>query len=289
MPIHLRENQYPGVNAHLHSYLQNEPGGWESFHTDYITFLRVALDAQLPSGYVARSEMGLQISEITPFPTTPSRTRTDVTIFQTRPTSGLSENAGITSMPTALLSIPETLEIEEYLPGLMIYQSIEGQSRPVTRIEVLSPANKPGGSHYPRYIEKRIETLQAGLRLIEIDFLHETRPIIRGITSYPDREAEAYPYSIIVTDPRPSFEEGQSKVYGFSVGDTIPVIEIPLADADVIVFDFGAVYNQFYANTRFFGETVDYEQLPVRFETYSPDDQQRIRAQMQAVSKNIQR
>src|SRR5690606_10252748 len=109
--------------------------------------------------------------------------------------------------------------------------------------------------------------------------------IIRGITSYPDREAEAYPYSIIVTDPRPSFEEGQSKVYGFSVGDTIPVIEIPLADADVIVFDFGAVYNQFYANTRFFGETVDYEQLPVRFETYSPDDQQRIRAQMQAVSK----
>jgi hypothetical protein len=31
MPIHTRKNLYQGVNAHLHSYLQQE-GGWESFH-----------------------------------------------------------------------------------------------------------------------------------------------------------------------------------------------------------------------------------------------------------------
>ena len=289
MPIHLRENQYQGVNAHLHSYLQNETGGWESFHTDYITFLRVALDSQLPSGYTARSELGLQISEITPAIRPIRRTKPDVTIFQTRASSQVAEATLVAATPTALFPIPETMDSEEYLPGLIIYQTGEGQppGRPITRFEVLSPANKPSGSHYPRYIEKRVETLHVGLRLVEIDFLHETRPVIQAIASYPNREEGAFPYSILVTDPRPSFEQGQTKFYGLSIDTTIPAIEIPLAGADSLIFDFDAVYNQFFASTRFFGEIVDYEQLPPRFETYTPADQQRIKARMQAVAESV--
>ena len=38
MPLHLRENQYRGVNAHLHSALQNEFDAWGVFSRDaYIT------------------------------------------------------------------------------------------------------------------------------------------------------------------------------------------------------------------------------------------------------------
>ena len=39
MPVHQRDNQYRGVNAHLHSLLQREGGGWEMFHAAHITHL----------------------------------------------------------------------------------------------------------------------------------------------------------------------------------------------------------------------------------------------------------
>ncbi len=289
MPIHFRENQYPGINAHLQSYLQNETGGWESFHADYITFLRVGLDNELPPGYVARSEMGLQISEIAPSQRQPSRSKPDIMIFQRGVTTTQGRTDGIVARPTATYAISETLEPQETLTGLVIYQTGEGTppGRAITRIEVLSPANKPGGSHHRAYIQKRTETLRAGLRLVELDFLHESRPIIHIIPSYPDHEEGARPYSIIVSDPRPSLDQGQTALYSFEVDQILEAISIPLAGADHLAFDFGAVYDQCYASSRFFGETIDYAQFPVRFERYSTADQQRIRARMQAIAASV--
>ena len=77
-------------------------------------------------------------------------------------------------------------------------------SKPVTRIEMLSPANKPGGSHFRDYATARDRALDAGLRLVEIDLLHERPPITTEIPSYRLGEADAYPYSILVSDPRPT-------------------------------------------------------------------------------------
>src|SRR5690606_31840147 len=112
----------------------------------------------------------------------------------------------------------------EELNSIMIYHAKGG--KPITRIELLSPANKPQGSHYGTYLVKRDETLRAGLRLIEMDYLHETRPILPGIPSYADGEQDAFPYHIIVSDPRPTFHEGKVNVYSFGVMDALPVIDI---------------------------------------------------------------
>lgn len=35
-------NLYPGVNAHLNSFLQSEGGGWESFHAQYLVMIAAA-------------------------------------------------------------------------------------------------------------------------------------------------------------------------------------------------------------------------------------------------------
>ncbi|MDZ4765058.1 MAG: hypothetical protein SGI73_10955 [Chloroflexota bacterium] len=63
MPIHLRDNQYRGVNAHLHSLLQSDYDGWETFHRDHIGYLRLELERALPveSGYFVLAERSLQI------------------------------------------------------------------------------------------------------------------------------------------------------------------------------------------------------------------------------------
>lgn len=275
-------NRYPGVDPHLNSFLQAEGGAWESFHAEYIVQLRVALDARLPAGYLALAEKSLQISEIIP-----PRTRPVVMIYRARAVPAAARDADLPlSAPTATFALPDLLDDEETLTGVMIYQAGSGSplGRPVTRIELLSPANLPGGSHHARYLERRLETLQSGLNLIEIDFLHESRPLLRAFASYPDGDPAAFPYVILVSNPHPSFAEGVSELFGFGVVDPVPVIAVPLVASESLVFDFGAVYHQVYASLRLVGAVVDYAQEPTHFSRYQPDDQALIRLRMQQIA-----
>lgn len=228
-------NPYPGINAHLNSFLQSEGGGWEMFHAVTIGFLASHLEVNLPGNYFVADEKSLQV-----------------------------------------------FDEEDYLSSVVIYrlESNEFPGKPITRIELLSPENKPGGSHHANYLMKRRETLESGLRLVEIDWLHETRPVIRGIPSYPDHEDGAFPYWVIVSDPRPSLALGKTDVYGVGMDEILPVTHIPLDDEDVIPVDFGLIYKQTFESRRLFSIVSDYTKEPPRFQTYAPADQARIRQRM---------
>lgn len=285
MPIHSRRNEYLGVNAHLHSYFQNR-ADWESFHTDHITDLARAINAQLPPGYIVLSERSMQIREFT-LDTIRWR-KPDIRIYADQPSdtlkNPLSFNAGVA---TRTHHVIDTLDAEEdlYFSSVMIYETLEDADarRAVTHIELLSPANKIG-TNRRAYLQKRREALQAGLNLVEIDYLHQTEPIARNIPSYPQRDPEATAYTILVSQPHPTFEEGPAITYGFGVDIPIPVIEIPLAQEQAIQVDFGAPYHQTFNGLLAFSAFVDYAELPLNFDTYSPADQERIRQRMNAVA-----
>lgn len=286
MPIHFRENQYNGVNAHLHSLFQRTGGGWEGFHLEHIAHLREAIDAALPEGYYAVTERSLQLSfiDLDLVERTIHKIRADIALFgesQARPSS---PHAAVAT-PTAVFPIVQTFIEEEPLDSVVIRHVSESSGLlPVTRVELLSPANKPGGSHFRQYFEKRQGTLQSGINLVELDYLHETRPVSSLIPSYPDKEANAYPYSIFVNNPHPSLVEGETSVYGFSVDEILPIIAIPLEGLDSIAVEFQMIYQRTFNTNRFYGtKLVDYEQLPVNFEAYTEADQQRIRERMLAV------
>src|SRR5262249_44712225 len=95
MALQSEQNLYPGINAHLNSILQNEPGGWQSFHAGHVTHLFETIDANLPPGYFARSEKTMQISEIIPAvgPRSASRTTPDVMVFQSVKNGGQARTA----------------------------------------------------------------------------------------------------------------------------------------------------------------------------------------------------
>lgn len=152
--------------------------------------------------------------------------------------------------------------------------------RAVTRIELLSPSNKQGGSNYESYWVKRAEAVETGVPLIEIDYLHESPPLINKLPVYPEHP-EAYPYSVIVTDPRPNWSKGRVKFYGFGVNEPIKAIPVPLAGDEGIVFDLNALYQHTF-QAGLWGTLIDYSQEPERFETYSADDQALIRKLMAA-------
>jgi Protein of unknown function (DUF4058) len=278
------KNRYPGINPHLNSRLQSPGGGWETFHASCIEHLAMVLETQLPENYLPFTEKSLQVTLV--------ESDTEVLIanlgtrypdvFVTHEGDKIAGNQQFSATtPTLTLPLVDSFDEEEILMGLVIYRftSRELPGVPVTRIELLSPANKPGGSNYAQYIRNRRETLLAGLRLVEIDWLHETRPIIPTIPSYPDHEAESYPYSIIVSDPRPSIEQGKTDVYSFRLSQPLPIINIPLDGSDVVTLDFTHVYNETIERRRFFS-LIDYAQLPARFETYSDTDQAYIRQHM---------
>jgi hypothetical protein len=283
MPLHFRENQYNGINAHLHSLLQSEGGGWEVFHGAYITYLTEAIDSVLPTGYYVLNEKSLQINllDLSTGDANRSRSRPDLSIYErTEPSPGIITFASATA-PTLILSIPETLPDEDYLQSVIVYQQVSDEAIPIVRIELLSPANKPGGSYADVYTEKRKEALESGSRLIELDFLHETRSHIALIPSYPRKEPKSHPYIVAVSDPHPSLERGYTTIYGFDVDALIPKIDVPLSGEDKVGIDFDAAYQRTFASNRYYGTIlVDYEQLPINFDSYTEADQQRIRERM---------
>lgn len=128
--------------------------------------------------------------------------------------------------------------------------------------------------------------MESGIALVEIDFLNESRPTLRQPPVYP--EDEAHPYRIIIFDPRPTIWEGVARIVEFNVDAPIPSPDIPLSANDVLTLDFDAPYQETLTKAAYGLDLVDYSQLPLHFERYSPDDQARIANRMLAVIEAAQ-
>lgn len=291
MPVRARKNQYRGINAHWHSLLQQEAGGWVTFHSDHITNIKEALNRVLPENYYARTEKSLQVAlaqfDIDPNIISAKTTRPDVGIFQTVVSATPHVSLSGTATPTLTLPASWQISVDEELNAVTIYEIKETHHQPVTRIKLLSASNKP--PHHRDYLSQRSMTLSAGICLVEMDYLHETpSPIYyeqRSLPDYPRQEANAYPYSIAVTDPHsiPAYPTGLTSFYCFHVDEPIPVIPIPLARQEAIPFDFNRVYQHTFENDRYAYISIDYSQPPLNMQRYSPFDQARIEKRRLAV------
>lgn len=260
---------------------ETSPALWHSFHSSHIGDITNALNDMLPENYVARSEQSLQIrSETFEFGAKSQRREPDVSIYARFPSAlPQRESLATASVDMVEVALEETLQFaEEFTMAAVVIREVSvGQQlgRIVTRLELLSPSNKPGDEGYEAYHKGRNQALFSHVPLIEIDYLHET-PL-------PLNYRRRHAYYIVISDPRPSVDTGKATLNGFNFDAPFPVIEIPLAESETLTFDFGAVYNHTFERGRW-GKMLDYTALPERFETYSPEDRERIQAVMQRVS-----
>jgi hypothetical protein len=295
MAIYSDKNLYPGVNAHLNSFLQSRGRHWRSFHANHITDLERAIRAKLPPGYIVASEESLQVQAIDTESGSMknAQVQPDVTVFDPsrRTSSGTTRMMEVPGVGIVEeVKLVDLLEEEDTLSSLIVYE-IAGDSdlgRPVTRIELLSPSNKPGGSIYKEYMGKKWMWLYLGLRLVEIDYLHQTPPIAPRLPSYPHQQQDAYPYTVIVSDPRPELEDGTGFIYKIAVDHLLPTITIPLAGEDVIKVDLGAAYQITFENSPFLKIAVDYAQDPVNFDRYTEADCAKISALLNQIRETHQ-
>ncbi len=290
------KNQYLGINAHLHSYWQAE-GGWSDFHSRHIVHLVDTLKPLLlPLGYTAAIEPSIQIRRLDG-PAAPENPEADVLIYERDPGRIRQPHPQpvLTSAGEVVLPLVETLQIDQRSArdyrAVKLYALRAGRPQrgePIAWIELLSPNNKPGGRDAQEYLDKRIKIVENGIVFIELDYLHESAPTIRGFPSYRRRRSQtaaagAHPYRLVIIDPRPDLAHGQVRVREFDVDEALPTVTIPLVADDALAFDFGRPYRKTFEEALFGLELVDYGQLPVNFQRYSDADQARIAARMVTV------
>ncbi len=291
MSIHLRQNVYNGVNAHLHSVLQTpgtdeSPSPWRGFHNQFITHIMEALNAALPPGYVAVNEQSLQIlGETDGGIPIRSRPIPDVSVMQSG-TAHKAQTQAAPDTPTLELTVVETLAPDNSIDAVRVYRQTEHSlwGRPVAHIELLSPSNMPGETNFVAYTTKRSATLRSTIPMIELDLLHESPSPIHKVPLYP-MEVGSFAYAVIVSDPRRT-AEGRVRVYGFTVDAAMPTVTIPLVEEDELGFNFGDPYQAGYERGPWH-KLVDYSQQPVRIETYHEQDQNRIKAVMGRAAQTL--
>lgn len=167
--------------------------------------------------------------------------------------------------------------------AVVIYQTDTDAvlGKAVTRIELLSPGNKRGAG-YLQYREKRVAALRGGVALVEIDLLHETPPVVKGVPPYPTAPG-SHAYTITTSDPTPTLDDGFSLTYGFAVGTPLPTVALPVG-AGAVDCDFDAVYQSVYLSLSAYSRRVDYAEPPPNLDRYSDRDQAVIRAVMTAAA-----
>lgn len=284
MPVRSIRNQYRGVNAHLHSMWQAE-GTWNRFQNMYIAALNQALRAQLrPLGYIAQIEEGLQIRRIGE---PPLRPRSDVAIRDLNPPHQAA-GRGVGLLESAF-AIPELdLDAEDnehsYMAVALYARDDDEDGRIVGWLELLSPSNKGDGDDAATYRAKRRLLLEQGIVFIEIDLLHESKPTYPRFVDYSNLRlhAGAHPYRILILEPRPTYRESRVGWSEFDIDEPLPTKRVPLSGDESIYFDFNAPYQKLFVDT-FYGDEVDYAQLPQHFECYRSADQMRIARRMISV------
>lgn len=135
------------------------------------------------------------------------------------------------------------------------YASIEirdsAQNMLITTIEILSPVNKRG-RHLQDYREKRQKLFQAGVHLLELDFVR------RGTRPYSHPRIPKTPYLVTLTRAKATAAE----VWPIGLRDTLPTVLVPLRTPDPDVsLPLQDVIEAIYEDAGY-DVTIDYDQPP---------------------------
>jgi hypothetical protein len=282
------KNQYLGINAHLHSLWQ-ATGRWNRFHNVHIAQLMMLLKAQLlPIGYTAEIEESLQIRRLGD---EPKRPKAGILIRDLNPYRSSPSPIPVVGAETMVMEelIVEEEGKEHPYSAVAIYErdADEEAGEPIAWVELLSPSNKGLSKDAVLYQTKREALLRGGMVFVELDYLSETSPTFERLPDYTQQHPGATAYRLLVLDPRPELRRGLAYLYFLGVDASVPPVTIPLSAGDKIVFDFGAAYRKTFEEG-LYGYDLDYRQLPLNFERYSPADQTRIACRMVAILKAAQ-
>jgi hypothetical protein len=237
---------FPGMNPFLEA-----PYHWQPFHTMFLGTLQQQLSTLLPSGFVSRPEQRVYIvpdeREIRP----------DVITFATasnRPNSSSSGRVAIAERQTPPERAPRSVrQVTERF--LEIRDVRHGSREVIAIIELLSPANKEGGSvGRSEYQRKQKAVLTSTTHLIEIDLLRGGEHTVYVPQSVL-REYGSYDYVVTLSD---ATQPEEFLFWRIPLQEALPVIDIPLTeDTPTLKLDLQQVFDLCWA-TNHLDADIDY-------------------------------
>lgn len=237
---------FPGMDPYL-----EQPALWSGVHQGLITGIRDALNAALPSGYVA--DIGERVVLTRPdrsiFPDV-------VTFTQTPPILpapfrvSLETRAGSAVVERETADTPLTVDVDlvEAREVFVEVRPVGDETEVLCVIEVLSPANKaPGHVTRDRYLSKQRALLDSAVCLIEIDLLR-TGAYTVAVPEYALRSRlPVWDYLICSHRGGQAGERDRFEVWPPTLRDRLPRIPVPLGSGTPdVILDLQAVFDRNY-------------------------------------------
>ncbi|HMQ46135.1 MAG TPA: DUF4058 family protein [Saprospiraceae bacterium] len=235
---------FPGMDPYLEGYL------WPDVHHRLAGVIAELLGPLLAPKYVARIEL-YTVEDTSPeedigilYPDVEVLLRKDDKreIIAQRSPSPLS-------FTPITVSVPALPQVEIRIPFVEIRDQKKNQL--ITAIEVLSPVNKRRPGLEP-YRKKKKNLQQAGVHLLEIDFLR------RGTRSLQHTAIPPLDYMVALS------RAGQSKIdiWGIDIKDKLPVVAVPLKHPDKDVpLDLAEAIRLIYQRGHYY-LSIDYTTSP---------------------------
>lgn len=229
---------FPGMDPFL-----EHPDHFPNLHNRLIVYLEDALQQVLPEPYFAKSGRRVWIESGA------RNVEPDVNVHEhphprARQTVGRSVASLVETHPI-VVTVPQEPEDPFRESYLEVYARDSAGKQLVTSIEVLSRANKSGGSKGRKLFQKKQrQMMEEGVNLVEIDLLRWGKHTTAVPQPLLAARCPQFDYHICIhqTDqPREFF------LYPFRLQDSIPEIAIPLrAGANLPLIDLQAIFNRCY-------------------------------------------
>jgi len=240
------KNPFPGMNPWLEAF-------WRDIHAKLLVYACDQLNAELPSGMVARVDERLAIDAEQEKERTylPDIAVTEPWDRPAGPVLGQGGQGVIAAEPTIVDFGQEILRRVEI---------VDSRAHVITAIELLSPTNKEEPSARVAWKTKRMDYLRGGISLVEIDLLRT------GGWTLPDRsrlkpisESRVFYHTCVTRPPWWSRHE----FYVLPLREKLPIIRIPLRRPDPDAgLDLQALVDQCYERGRY-ASALDYTKPPV--------------------------
>jgi hypothetical protein len=205
---------FPGMDPYL-----ERPELWKECHTALIYLIHAQLNARLPDGYAASTDIHVWLQEADG---ESRRVRREPDVF----VSELSAGPAAVTVESAVKLAPAEirLPIVQRRGSRFVTIYDKADNRVITAIEVLSPANKVSGPDRDAYLTKRDDYFLAQVNLVEIDLLRAgVRPPLG------DQAPAPFDYYVMVCRhsefPRAGF-------WPLGVRDPLPPVPVPLKSSD---------------------------------------------------------
>jgi hypothetical protein len=247
---------FPGMDPYLEAH-------WGDVHTSLATYTRDQLQKQLPRELRARIEEQVLVEDEDEEDSPVARWKPDARVVERNP----DNHPGAKKESSVALAEPL---IVEWIVDPLVQRSVRiidstDNSRLVTAIEFLSPANKIGRKGRDAYRRKQRDYLDGGVSLVEIDLGRKGDYVLAA----PKKQIPSdllEPYRICVSR---GWQPGHAEFYRIPLRLPLPTIRIPLRERDAdVTLELQAIIMAAYESGGY--DDIDYTQDPDP--PLSPDD-----------------